>query len=342
MMPRADRRETPALETKVALLKEPGTYPDKPRQVSAIETHMSWVFLTDAYAYKLKKPVRYDYLDFSTLAAREWNCREELRLNQRLAPGVYLAVVPLQIGPSGEARFEGEGAVVEWLVKMRRLPAERMLDHLIRTRALQEADVKRLAQVLVTFYRENPPVAMGAATYRAQYAEAIAANRRVLSSPRYGLPAALVTTVHEILSKTLGCMPEIFDRRTNEGRIVEAHGDLRPEHVCLEARPVVFDRLEFNRQFRILDAVEELSFFAMECEHLGAPFVESVLFDAYTQATGDDPPRPLRDFYMAHRACVRARLSVLHTIELDRPAWAKWLSAASAYLRLAESYCCRL
>lgn len=342
MMPRPDRREALTLETKVALLKEPGTYPDKPRQVGAIETHMSWVFLTDAYAYKLKKPVRYDFLDFSTLAAREWNCREEFRLNRRLAPGVYLAVTPLRIGASGEARFEGEGAIVEWLVKMRRLPAERMLDHLIRTQALQEADVRRLAQVLVTFYRESSPIAMSATAYRAQYVEAIGANRRVLSSPQYGLPATRVTTVHETLANTLERRPELFDRRANEGRIVEAHGDLRPEHVCLEAPPIIFDRLEFNRQFRILDAVEELSFFAMECEHLGAPFVESVLFDAYTQATADDPPRALRDFYMAHRACLRARLSVLHTIELERPAWAKWLGAASAYLRLAESYCCRL
>ena len=120
----AERERAMDLQAKVAFLKQPQTYPDHPPRVETIETHMSWVFLTPQHAFKLKKPVRYDYLDFSTLAARKKNCEEEVRLNQRLAPGVYRGVVALTMDARGEARIDGQGEVVDWLVKMRRLSAE--------------------------------------------------------------------------------------------------------------------------------------------------------------------------------------------------------------------------
>ncbi len=327
-----------ALDAKVALLKNPQTYVESPSPVRAIETHMSWVFLTDAHAYKLKKPVRYDFLDFSTLAAREWNCREELRLNQSLAPGVYLAVVPLIIDRSGTLRLEGEGVVVDWLVKMRRLPAERMLDVLIRAHQLSEPDVQSLAQVLTTFYRECRPVPMSGLAYRAQFERMIALNREVLASPRYDLPPLAIAHTHNALARLLRTTPEMLDRRVAEGRVIEGHGDLRPEHICLETRPIVFDRLEFNREFRLVDPVDELCFLSMECERLGEPTVGRVLIDTYKEALRDEPPSSLTWFYRAHRACVRARLAALHTAELPRSAWARWLQMASEYLRMAQGY----
>jgi aminoglycoside phosphotransferase family enzyme len=328
--------------TKVALLKEPKTYPGAPRQITAIETHMSWVFLTETHAYKMKKPVLYPYLDFSTLSAREWNCREEFRLNQRLAPGVYLGVVPLCLDPSGVVRVEGEGDAVEWLVKMRRLPADRMLNRLIEDHALAQEDVRRVAELLVEFYRESTPIAVNEAAYRERIAVSIARNQEVLARPEYGLTAALIESVHGTLTRLVENQPALFDRRVREGRIVEGHGDLRPEHVCLVPQPIVFDRLEFNRDLRVIDPAEELSFLAMECERLGARFVGETLFAAYTEAAGDAPPQALLDFYMAHRACVRARLAALHTIDAPRATWPKWITAAAAYLQLAASYCDRL
>ncbi len=166
-----DRHEAIELEAKVARLRQPRTYPENPREVSTIETHMSWVFLTDAHAYKLKKPVCCDYLDFSTLAARERNCREEPRLNQRLAPGVYLAVMPLVADVSGAVRIAGQGTVIEWLVKMRRFPSGRMLPHLIGTHALQEED--NAPQRLRDFYM----------AHRARGVGQVAARRVEISSP---------------------------------------------------------------------------------------------------------------------------------------------------------------
>lgn len=327
------------LARKVALLTDPRTYPDSPSRIETVETHMSWVFLTPTYAYKLKKPARYGYLDFSTLAAREWNCREELRLNQALAPGVYYDVVPLALDDAGRVRIAGAGQTVEWLVKMRRLPATRMLDRLIRARRVEAADVERLAEILIAFYRAQPPVVMEAGVYRAQFADMIALNRAVLARAHYALPLELVAPPHDALARALVDMAATFDRRVVERRIIEGHGDLRPEHVCLEPRPVIFDRLEFKREFRQLDAVDELSYFAMECEYLGDACVGRLLLERYRALTGDRPTEPLRLFYSAHRACVRARLAVLHVDELPPGAGTVWRERTLAYLRLAHEYC---
>ncbi|HSW51645.1 MAG TPA: hypothetical protein VLG93_00315, partial [Sulfuricaulis sp.] len=198
------RPETvPDQEAKVAFLRQPQAWPENPARIDTIETHMSWVFLTPRHAFKLKKPVRYDYLDFSTAAARQMNCEEELRLNQRLAPGVYLDVVPLALGSDGAMRLGGQGEIIDWLVMMRRLPAERMLDYLIRTRALEPVDTHAVAEVLARFYRESAPVDIGGAEYLRQYEHKVRMNHDTLADPAYGLPAGLVETVHRAQSQFL-------------------------------------------------------------------------------------------------------------------------------------------
>ena len=333
------RRETVLdQEAKVALLRQPQTYPEQPARVEAVETHMSWVFLTPHHAFKLKKPVRYDYLDFSTLAARKRNCEEEVRLNQRLAPGVYRGVVALTMNVRREAQIEGRGEVVDWLVKMRRLPAERMLDYLIRHRTLEPVETHAVAETLAYFYRESAALKISGDEYRKQYARNLRTNHEALANPVYDLPAALVEAVHESQQKFLQRAPELFGLRALQGRIIEGHGDLRPEHVCLESPPAIFDRLEFNRSFRIIDPADELAFLAMECERLGAPQVEQELFGVYHRITGDHPSPTLVYFYKTHRACVRARLAIWHLRDLERGAWPRWRAVAKEYLRFAESY----
>ncbi len=326
------------LEAKVSLLKQPRTYPDIPSRVDVIETHMSWVFLTEHHAFKLKKPVRYDYLDFSTLAARKNNCEEEVRLNQRLAPGVYRGVVALTMDARGETQIDGRGEIVDWLVKMRRLSAERMLDYLIRHQALEPVETHAVAETLAYFYRESAALKISGDEYRRQYEHNVRTNYDALANPVYELPAALVEAVHEVQLKFLQRAPELLDRRAAEGKVVEGHGDLRPEHICLESPLVIFDRLEFNRSFRIIDPADELAFLAMECERLGAPQVEQELYGVYHRITGDHPPLPLVYFYKAHRACVRARLAIWHLRDLERSTWPRWRGAAEEYLRVAETY----
>lgn len=333
------RPETvPDQEARIAFLRQPQAWPEKPARIETIETHMSWVFLTSRHAFKLKKPVRYDYLDFSTVAARKMNCEEELRLNQRLAPDIYLDVVPLVLDGDGKMRLGGEGEIIDWLVMMRRLPAERMLDYLIRKRALEPMDTHAVAEVLARFYRESTPIGIGGSEYLRQYEHKVRMNHDALADPAYGLPAALVEAVYQAQRQFLTRTPELLEQRATNGRIIEGHGDLRPEHVCVESLPVIFDRLEFNRAFRIIDPADELAFLAMECERLGALQVEPELLGAYRRFTGDYPPPHLVWFYKAHRACLRARLAIWHVHDLAPDAWPRWRAVAEEYLHLAESY----
>jgi aminoglycoside phosphotransferase family enzyme len=333
------RPETlPDQEARIAFLRQPQAYPEMPARIETIETHMSWVFLTPRHVFKLKKPVRYDYLDFSTVAARKTNCDAELRLNQRLAPDVYLDVVPLALDSHGEMRLGGQGEIIDWLVMMRRLPAERMLDYLIRTRALEPMDTHAVAEVLARFYSESAALEISGEEYRRQYEHKVRMNHDTLADPAYGLPTAQVEAVYQAQRQFLVRAPELLEQRAMDGRVIEGHGDLRPEHVCVESLPVIFDRLEFNRAFRIIDPADELAFLAMECERLGSTRVEPELLGAYRRFTGDYPPPRLIWFYKAHRACLRARLAIWHLRDVERSSWSRWRAVAGEYLRLAEKY----
>ncbi len=340
MMDEPPQDQMPPLgpQAKVALLLQARTYPEAPSRIELVETHMSWVFLAGCYAYKLKKPVRHDFLDFSTLAARHRNCLEEVRLNRRLAWDVYLDIVSLAVDFAGHVRLEGAGEVIDWLVKMRRLPADRMLDFQIRQHTVKSDDIQRLALRLCAFYRQAPAAAISSEDYRRQFAEDIRLNWRKLRDPLHELPEPLLAALHQGQLNLLSWEPALFDRRVAERRIVEAHGDLRPEHICLEAEPVIFDCLEFNRRFRTLDVVDELGFLGMECERLDAAFIDRSILDTYRRECQDNPPQRLLAFYKSYRACLRARLAIWHIHELDRAEWPKWQRLARQYLHLAERY----
>jgi len=340
-LPRVSSRPEQAavsLEAKLGFLGRPDAYPEAPSRVDAVETHMSWVFLTDTHAYKLKKPVRYDYLDFSTVEARRQNCEEEVRLNRRLAAEVYLGVAPLVVDAAGRLSLGGAGETVDWLVRMRRLPANRMLDHLLRNGAVEQADIRQLAQRLARFYAALPAEPLTPEAYRQSLAGQIEDNLRELGSPEFGLPREGPAGLARIQLHFLQGHAEWFDQRVQAGRIVEGHGDLRPEHVCLLAEPVVIDCLEFNREFRILDPANELGYLALECERLHAPQAARWLLDGYAEASGDVPPAALLHFYQSCRAMLRAKLALWHLRDDGRHPPEKWIATARDYLEWAQRH----
>lgn len=327
------------LRAKVAFLSSPASYPEQPAAVEVVQTHMSCVFLTDRHAYKLRKPVRYAFLDFSTPDARRADCEAELQLNRRLAPDVYLELVPLVATRDGRLSLGDDGAVVDWLVKMRRLPARLMLDHAIRDGSVTPEAVRRFARVLAEFYRRAEPVVLDGAEHRRRLELDIEASRRELARPEYGLAPRLVEEVGAALSNALAHQARALERRIAQRRIVEGHGDLRPEHICLEPVPLFIDCLEFNRDWRLLDPAEELSYLALECEFAGAPWIGEIVMDTYREGTGDDPPAALLHFYKGFRAAVRAKLSAWHLKDHPDPAdQGRWVARAQRYLELAARH----
>lgn len=321
----------------VTALRQPAAHGGAVARVDAIETHMSWVFLTETHAYKLKKPIRTELLDHTTLAARWQACATELQLNRRLARSVYLDVVPV-VRSARQLRVQDEGVapgeIVDWLVKMRRLPAERMLDVAIEHNAVSEDDVDRVAATLGEFFLGADAVALDGCHYREQIARDIAAKRASLAHTRYGLDSADIDAVyagqHEWLARHGGLLEE------RAARVVDGHGDLRPEHVCLETPPVIIDCLEFSAQLRALDPISELSFLALECRRLGAEWIGDRMLADYVVRTGDRAPAELIPFYQSHHALIRAALAVWHLDDdVGDEAAERYRERARGYLHMA-------
>jgi aminoglycoside phosphotransferase family enzyme len=326
------------LEAKLGFLARPDTYPEEPSRVETVETHMSWVFLTDTHAYKLKKPVRYAYLDFSTAEARRLDCELEVRLNRRLAADVYLGVMALARDTEGRLSLGGAGAPVDWLVRMRRLPADRMLDHLLRHGGVGQPEIARLAHRLARFYAAAATEPITPVAYRQSLSERIENNLRELARPEFALSGDLLAGLARLQTEFLHSHAEWFDSRVRQGRIVEGHGDLRPEHVCLLAEPVVIDCLEFRREYRILDPADELGYLALECERLQASRVGGWLLEGYGAASGDIPPAGLLHFHQSCRAVLRAKLALWHLRDDGRHPPDKWVATAADYLEWAQRH----
>lgn len=295
---------------------------------------MSWVFLTDRHAYKLKKPVWHEFLDFRTVEARHFFCTEELRLNRRLAADVYLGVVPLSIDGGNLHLGEG-GIVVDWLVKMRRLPTHDMLDYALTHGPVEPEDIRRVASRLAAFYRDCAPFTVSPADYRAGFLRNIDRNLVELSRPCYGLSLEWLPGLCQAQRDVLNERPALFDERVSAARIVEGHGDLRPEHVCLFPDVKIIDCLEFARDLRVIDPVDEIGFLALECERLGAADAGALLLRAYGELSGDWPSLSLVHFYQGYRASLRARIAIRHLDEEKFRHSSQWRDRAGEYLRLA-------
>jgi aminoglycoside phosphotransferase family enzyme len=339
LCPRPQPNE-PDLAAKLEFLRRPDAYPDHVERVDAIETHMAWVFLAGERAYKLKKPVRYPFLDYTSLEARRFICSEEIRLNRRLAPDVYLDVVPLTQDRDGVLALGGEGVAVEWLVAMRRLDPELLLDHAVRAGTASTDKVRPAAELLATFFADSRPARVAPHVYGRELRRLVLYNVHELTEHVRGSDAAKVEEVSSALLTFLKEQSELFRSRAREGRIKEGHGDLRPEHVFLGSPPAVIDCIEFSRRFRVQDPADELAFLAVELELLGAAPLGMEFLRAYTERTGDAPPASLFDFHAAVRAFVRAKLAIGHLADGADPK--TWTVRCRTYLELSAQHAQRL
>ena len=325
-----------SLAEKIRFLGDPASYPHAPRWVRVVETHMSFVFIAEAKAYKLKKPVRFPFLDFSTLELREAMCREELRLNRRLAPDVYLDVRALTEHPAGSLAIGGGGAVVDWLIEMKSLPERQMLDVMLAERRVSAREIEALAQRLAEFYRKAEVSTIAPADYARRFFREQQINREILTARSFHLDHGRASLVLDRLDARLALDRPRLEERVRVGCVVEGHGDLRPEHVNFSDGIAIFDSLEFSAQLRQVDPFDEIAFLGIECAQLGAPELGSKVAETVAKRLGVEVPERLVPLYAAWRGVLRARLAVAHLLDPSPRTPEKWEPLAGRYLALAE------
>ena len=326
----------------IQAMMRPDFYPHRPPSVELRQTHISYVLLAGAYVYKIKKPVRFVFLDYSTLERRRHFCREEIRLNCRLAPSVYLGIVAIvqkngrfTIGESpGEPAFE-------YAVKMRRLPEERLLDRRIRAGKARKEDFDRIAARLASFY------ATAATDQALLYGSADAIHQKLEENARElepligtTLTAEEFTRIRQYNDDFVAQRRDLLDTRLRDARVREGHGDLRAEHICLEDDPVIFDCIEFNEEFRYCDAASEIAFLSMDLDYLGSPLLSEYFAACFQKLTQDAGLSPLLPVYKAYRACVRGKVETLKSKEGEVPEDERQeaKSRARRYFHLASRY----
>jgi hypothetical protein len=277
------------------------------------ETHASLVFLTPSDVYKLKKPVDLSFLNYSTLRRRSRMCRQEVVLNRRLAPDVYLGADKVTRERDGSLRLNGRGRVIDYLVHMRRLPDGRSLDVLLRVGAITVEDIRRVGARIGVFHRDAIPAPrrFGPRTFLRNARENLL---QLQASMGPAFPTPVVEELWGYFQSAQSRFRPVIEERAEAGRIRDGHGDLRAEHVYLEDGITIIDCIEFNPRYRLSDTALDFAFLAMDVAANGYPDLVNPLVQSYERSAGDNLTTVL-PFYCWYRALVRAKVSSLLTRE---------------------------
>src|SRR6266516_4567782 len=268
-------------------------------QVTVLETHISYVLLTGRYAYKLKKAVDFGFLDFTTLAARRHFCEEELRLNRRLAPALYLDVVPIT-GSVDAPIVGGDGIAIEYAVKMGEFPQDALASGLLTRGELVPADIDALAAMVAAFHGAIEVAAAGAG---------FGAPEGILQRAQDNC-SALLPLLDDPAERAHAARRGAFLRRVEEGFVRECHGDLHLGNIArIDGELTIFDCIEFNPALRWIDVMSEVAFTVMDLEDRGRADLSHRFLNAYLERTGDYSGLAVLRFYLVYRALVRAKIA---------------------------------
>jgi aminoglycoside phosphotransferase family enzyme/predicted kinase len=325
-------------------LLNPSAYPEPTKSVTLRQTHVSFLFITDNFVYKIKKPVDLGFLNFTTLDRRRFYCEEEVRLNRRLCPDVYLGVVQLRESPGGVS-FHPHGRIVDYAVKMRRLPEERMLDHLLRENKVDETSIREIADTIASFHsvaEKNEEIdSYGSlTTITGNWEENF---RQVADFVGTTIKAKDLELISEWVRGFLDENKDLFYDRISGGFIRDCDGDIHAENICLADKVYIFDCIEFNQRFRYIDTAADIAFLAMDFDYHNKNKFADVFVDTYISASGDTGLINVLDFYKIYRAFVRGKVESFRMndrlMSFQEKASAK--ERAKRHFRLAAGYIMR-
>ncbi len=328
------------MESIAEALSHPEAYPHATGNIEVVETHISWIFLTDFWAYKVKKTLNLGFLDFSTLQKRHLYCNEELRLNRRLCPELYLSVVPV-VRTANSILIDGEGEIVDYAVKMVRFDRTMELDRMLSAKVLKEEHIDTLAGMIAGFHTSLPPALPESGfghpdnlikpiLHNFTSMEPIAASEDETS--RLEFLRVWSITEHQRLYP-------LFLQRKSGGFIRQCHGDLHTGNMVLwKERIFIFDCIEFNENLGIIDVISDLAFLFMDLEHGGERGLAWRLLNNYLSETGYYQALPVFRFYVVYRAMVRAKVTAIRYAQTSGQCQAKILEEHRSFVQLALDY----
>jgi aminoglycoside phosphotransferase family enzyme/predicted kinase len=299
-------------------LKKPGFYGPDVTEVRLLQTHISYVALTGTYAYKVKKPVNFGFLDFSTLDKRKYFCEEELRLNRRLSPEIYLDVLPITRTDS-TLELNGSGPVVDYALKMKEFPQEQIMTTMLKRGEVTEESVDQLCERLIAFY-----TAQQSTEDITRFGEVPAVKQNIDENFEQTKPMIDITVpkdtfqfISEAATRFLEKRKTVFKHRMQDGRILDCHGDLHSGNIVITKRSIqIFDCIEFNERFRFIDVASDIGFLAMDLDYQNYPYLSSHLIQEYVKRSGDQGIYEVLNFYKSYRAYVRGKV---HGFQLNDP-----------------------
>ena len=326
-------------------MSRPDFYPRRPDRVDVVQTHISLIFIAGDEVYKVKKAVDFGFLDFTTLEKRKFYCGEELRLNRRLAPETYLGVVPIAEDAAGTLRMGENGRIVEYAVRMKKLPVERMLGRLLAEGRTEPAAMDAIARKLADFHRRAETGGRideigGIETIRRNHEENFAQTEDFIGVT---IPRGWYDFIRDFAGDFLKRNEPLFRGRVAAHRIRDGHGDLHLEHICVEDGITIFDCIEFNERFRFGDVAAEVAFLAMDLDYNGWSSWAETFVEAYIRHARDPEIRRLLDFYRCYYAYVRGKVVGFRTRDeaIGEKERREAIETAARYFNLAFTYAAR-
>jgi uncharacterized protein len=329
----------------LAAMSRPEFYPHRPKRVDIIQTHISCIFIADDVVYKVKKAVDFGFLNFTTLEKRKFYCEEELRLNRRLAPEAYLGVETITEDAAGHLMLGGEGRIVEYAVRMKTLPPERMLGRLLAEGKGEPAIMDAVARKLADFHHRAETGGRidalgGVETIRLNHEENFAQTAAYVDIT---VPRGRYLFIRAYDRDFLKRQEPLLRRRVAEHRIRDCHGDLHLEHICVENGITIFDCIEFNERFRFGDVAAEVAFLTMDLDYNGYPDWAQAFVEAYIRHAEDPEIRTLLNFYRCYYAYVRGKVVgfMIQDPAVKEDERRGALQTAARYFELACAYAAR-
>ncbi|HTY74432.1 MAG TPA: hypothetical protein VMD05_02580 [Candidatus Nanoarchaeia archaeon] len=328
------------LEQVVDALMKPDAYEEPPGHVEMVQTHISFVFLTNSFVYKVKKPVNFGFLDFTTLEKRQFFCEKELQLNRRLCGDMYIEVTP--INKAKTIKIKGEGKTIECALKMKRMPQEKIMTKLLEENKVDEKLVDRLAKLIVEFHAKaetsNAISEIGSlgtvkSNWKENFDQTHAYIDETVSSQDFNL-------IKRRIELFMNKQKSLFEKRTAEGKVRDCHGDIHSGNIFVTDRIYIFDAIEFNERFRYSDVAADMAFLAMDLDFRDKSTLSDFFVKKYVEYSGDEELEKLLDFYKCYRAYVRGKVLGFKLKDDDVCEKEKMeaKNEAKAYFKLAVAY----